>query len=158
MAGWNLQSYGWEHFGITSLGVECAGADFVILDMKDVYHSRNQNRKKLISLKFILHSQDLLPRAHNLYHTLQLMPTLERWWKVLSYKFQIQKQLLPWNRWKMQFFWQDSNPLKCNALSSNIRISSCAFNAGNYATSWFKIFNNSNGYWVTWGRMRLISE
>lgn len=44
--------------GISPLGVECAGADVISLDMKDVYHSRNQNRKKLISLKFILHSQD----------------------------------------------------------------------------------------------------
>ena len=38
------------------------------------------------------------------------------------------------------------------------RVSSCAFNAGKYATSWFKIFNNSNSYWVRWRQFRLISD
>lgn len=131
--------------GTTSLGVECAGADFIVLDMKDVYHSRNQNRKKLISLKFILHSQDYFQGPTTSITLSSSSPLCKDGGKSLAINSKSKNSSYHETDGKMHF-WQDSNPLKCNALSPNIRISSCAFNAGNYATSWFKIFNNSNGY------------
>lgn len=68
--------------GTTASGVECAGADFI-------YRSRNWSRKKWTSTQLHLSPVGLCPRTHPVYCTPQFQTTLQRWWKVLSYKFQI---------------------------------------------------------------------
>lgn len=68
--------------GTTASGVECAGAD-------SIYHSRNWSRKKWTSTQLHLPPEGLLPRTHPVYCTPQFQTTLQRWWKVLSYKFQM---------------------------------------------------------------------
>lgn len=55
--------------GTTPLGTECAGADLTVLDIKDVYHSRNQNRKQLTSARLHPSHPGLLLGTYNCDHT-----------------------------------------------------------------------------------------